>query len=139
MDALNILFGAVTCIAFGLSAYQYLRSRRLKIVEKAKAEVLLVRLQSSFSGIRSVLALSDLIVQRAKERESKEGRQAVTIDELQSLARGLRAQAYTIARELSKECGRMRNWKLGVMTPTNDLAESQKADEADNETEAHGS
>jgi Tfp pilus assembly major pilin PilA len=106
MDYLNVGAGIATVAAFGLSLYQHLTARSKAMIEKTKIQSQYQRIQSATYAAIAAGEAADTIVQRSKEP-------SMTLDEVRSLARIVRAQTMLLVRQLQTEEENLAKWEYG--------------------------
>jgi hypothetical protein len=111
MDALNVIFGIVTVVAFIFSLYQHFSNETKKALEEAKVKAQHQRIQSATYAAIAAAEGADAIVQRSKQP-------SVTEEELRSLARVIRTQLMLLVRQLQVEDENLTHWRYGQMIPS---------------------
>lgn len=109
MDALNAVAAVVTVAAFLLAAWQFWVARRIEQTERERIAQQSERLRTAEVVAVAGAEAADLIVQRGKDP-------AVTVAELQSIARVARLNLGLLARQLEAERSILAGWQVGRLT-----------------------
>jgi len=108
LDLLNVIFGAISAVAFLFSVYQYVVSRKNENVENAKIREQQERLRGVKYVAVTAIEAANQVVQRSKDG-------TVTLDELRTLGRLARGNIEIILRQLEIEDEKLSQWEYGRM------------------------
>ena len=109
MDTLNIIFGIVSLVAFGFSIYSHFNNRSMKVVEATKTAIQKERLRNISASLMGIMYSVDSIVQIPKRSD------VTTVEELQNIARNIRASLMGLAKQLELEQKRLDEWRYGKL------------------------
>lgn len=117
MEFLNILFGLVSIASFAFALWQSYKMKISEKIEIGKIAVSTQRIKQAYNTAHNIAYVADMIVQRSKSKDE------ISVSELQSLGRAIRAQAFVLLTELRSEHAKMKDWKYGVMVDSEELNE----------------
>lgn len=115
MDTLNIIFGAVTIVAFIFAIYSHFSTQKKKMIESAKIVKQQERLRCAMLSVKTVIRMIDAIVQAPKSG-------IIDPKYLQNMAREARYQGIILAQQMEDESKQIDGWKFGEYTETHNNA-----------------
>lgn len=125
MKILNVFFGLVTIVSFGIALYQRYEIKKNSVTERSKVIIQMEKINAIYEALRSIGSSVDMIVQVPKHNE-------VTVQELQNIARSVRSNIYVTMKLIKGQKRQLEQWRYGELVASDpfagDVVNSEKQD-----------
>lgn len=122
MDKFNVVAGIASIMSLILAAYLWHKQRMSKVVEKGNVSILIERLNNIKVSLQSAATTNQVLIRRADDKQ-------VPVEELQNIARAVRANLYGALLQASATKSNLQEWRFGELLGSSEIEEVLRAQE----------